>query len=253
MSGEQYLRNILAREYVDTSPSSPIRGVHRTLTPLINDWAGTSLISMSPSGSFAKGTANSSGTDIDLFIYLSSSVTMSLKDIYNSLANTLNKNGYIVRKQNVSLGITVNGYDVDLVPAKRQGSYGNDHSLYRRRVDTWTKTNVSNHIALISGSGRTEEIRIIKLWRKQQGIDFLSFYLELTVIEALRGKRIGDLENNVQAALLYIRDRVAIARVVDPANSSNVLSDDMTTAEKTAIASAARDAAAATTWGPVVR
>jgi hypothetical protein len=208
---------------------------------------------MSPSGSFAKGTANSSGTDIDLFISLSSSVTMSLKDIYNSLANTLNKNGYIVRKQNVSLGITVNGYDVDLVPAKRQGSYGNDHSLYRRRVDTWIKTNVSNHIALISGSGRTEEIRIIKLWRKKQGIDFLSFYLELTVIEALRGKRIGDLENNVQAALLYIRDRVAIARVVDPANSSNVLSDDMTTAEKTAIASAARDAAAATTWGPVVR
>jgi len=35
-----------------------------------------------PSGSFAKGTANRSGTDIDLFISLTSGTPDTLKEIY---------------------------------------------------------------------------------------------------------------------------------------------------------------------------
>ena len=40
----------------------------------------------------------------------------------------------------------------------------------RRKADTGTKTNVGNHIGLVSRSGRIEEIRIVKLWRKQKGL-----------------------------------------------------------------------------------
>jgi len=43
------------------------------------------VLSISPSGSFAKGTANRSGTDIDLFISLSESTPETLKEIYDSL------------------------------------------------------------------------------------------------------------------------------------------------------------------------
>ena len=43
------------------------------------------MLSISPSGSFAKGTANRSGTDIDLFISLSESTPETLKEIYDSL------------------------------------------------------------------------------------------------------------------------------------------------------------------------
>ena len=129
------------------------------------------------SSSFAKGTANNSGTDIDLFVSLASTTTNPLKELYDSLAATLQKAGYTPRRQNVSLGIRVGNYDVDMVPAKRQSSWGDDHSLYKQRADTWTKTNVAQHIALVSRSGRTEGIRIIKLWRKQKGIDFLSFFV----------------------------------------------------------------------------
>ncbi len=254
MTADTYLRAILAREQVDTRPTSPVRGVQRTiLNPIIGAWAGSDLVSIEPSGSFSKGTANSSGTDLDLFISLSSTVTMTLKDIYNSLAKKLTESGYTPRKQNVSLGIRVDGYDVDLVPAKRQSSTGSDHSLYRRRADTWTKTNVARHISLVSGSGRTDEIRIVKLWRKQKGIDFLSFYLELTVLEALAGKRTGNLATNVLVVFEYLRDRFANARVVDPANSSNVISDDMTSAEKIAVVNAAKAALATKTWEEIVR
>jgi hypothetical protein len=67
MTADQYLNGILAREAVDTGVFSPVRGVQVTLQPAIQAWAGNLLSSISPSGSFAKGTANKSGTDIDLF------------------------------------------------------------------------------------------------------------------------------------------------------------------------------------------
>jgi len=68
MTADQYLRALLAREQVDTSASSPVLGVQRTANPVIQEWAGEYLAGISPSGSFAKGTANRSGTDIDLFV-----------------------------------------------------------------------------------------------------------------------------------------------------------------------------------------
>src|SRR5437016_4451306 len=70
MTADEYLQYILNREAVDTGPFSPVRGVRTVLDPIIREWAGDRLLSMQPSGSFMKGTANKSGTDIDLFISL---------------------------------------------------------------------------------------------------------------------------------------------------------------------------------------
>ena len=184
MSADEYLQNILQREAVDTGPLSPVRNVQTQIQPIIRDWAGDKLVSISPSGSFAKGTANKSGTDIDLFVSLSQETTETLKEIYNKLFNRMAEKGYSPSRQNVSINIKVNGYSVDLVPAKRQDSYSADHSLYRRKADTWTKTNVTTHINTVIQGGRTRETRIVKLWRNQKGLDFPSFYLELTVINA---------------------------------------------------------------------
>ena len=70
MTADEYLQTILQREAVDTGIYSPVRGVQSQLQPAIQEWAGGYLLSVTPSGSFAKGTANHSGTDIDLFISL---------------------------------------------------------------------------------------------------------------------------------------------------------------------------------------
>jgi hypothetical protein len=251
MTADLYLTNILIREMVDVSATSPVRAVQATLAPVLHKWAGQLLRSVSPSGSFAKGTANASGTDIDLFLSLSESTTATLAQIYETLFEALKAAGYAPRRQNVSLNIRVQGQDVDLVPAKRQGPYGSDHSLYRRKAATWTKTNVDQHIAFVASSGRQPIIRILKLWRNQRGLDFPSFYLELTVIQALSGRTVG-LSGGVWSVLEYIRDRFENARVVDPANTNNIISDDLTAAEKKAISSAATQTLAAKTWGEVV-
>ena len=248
---DAYLQTILSREAVDTGPYSGPRDVRTVLMPILREWAGTQISDVSPSGSFAKGTANRSGTDIDLFISLLQSTPNTLKEIYETLFSCMAQQGYNPKRQNVSINVRVNNYDVDLVPAKRQDNYSQDHSLYRRRADTWTKTNVTKHISQVAQSGRTQEIRVLKLWRNQKGIDFPSFYLELTAINALSGSR-GSLSDNVWKVFQYLRDSFTNARVVDPANTSNIISDDLTAAEQGKVKTAAVQALAATNWNQIV-
>lgn len=161
-------------------------------------------------------------------------------------------NGYVPTRQNVSINVRANGYSVDLVPGKRQGVAGNDHSLYRRRAGTWTKTNAITHISHVIRASRQDESRIIKLWRDQQKIDFPSFYLELTVIDALPRQYPETLEGNVWRVFQYLRDRFAIARVVDPANTNNIVSTDLSATEKSKIKAAAVQALGANNWNQIV-
>src|SRR5205823_1399197 len=104
----------------------------------------------------------------------------------------------------------------------------------------WTQTNVATHISTVVSSGRVNEIRALKVWRKCHNLDFPSFYLELTVIDALWGKTKGtNLARNVSTCLEYIRDNLEAACVIDPANTANIISDDLTASEKKKIAQAA--------------
>lgn len=253
MTSDEYLLGILAREQVDTSLASPVWAARRALSPVLSQWGGRFVLQVDPSGSFAKGTANRSGTDIDLFISLSSDTPETLKQVYESLFIAVSNAGYSARRQDVSIGLRVNGTDVDLVPGKRQNALSLDHSLYRRKADSWTKTNVQTHITHVRMHGRQLETRILKLWRNQRGLEFPSFYLELVVIEALKSNLAMGVAGRVIAVLNYLAGGFAAARFVDPANTNNVVSDDLTAAEKTAIKSAATKTLQASTWGDIVR
>jgi hypothetical protein len=65
-------------------------------------------------------------------------------------------------------------------------------------------------------------------------------------LHSLRSPRLGadglGLEGNVRRVLRYLADDFTRARVVDPANSNNVISDDYGAEEKRVIAMAARKA-----------
>jgi hypothetical protein len=239
VNGDQYLLQIMRRETVDTGVNSPVRSVMSVLGPHIAKWGNKYLAGFAPSGSFAKGTAVYSGTDIDLFLSLRAEMPDSLRDIYQSLFNAMGRANFQPKKQNVSINVKVGTYDVDLVPGQRQNDLTGDHSLYRRKKDSWTKTNVQKHIATVRAGGRLMETRIIKLWRNQKTLDFPSFYIELTVIEALRYCPLTTLSGRVRMVLEYLRNSFPDARVEDPANTNNVISDDLTQAEKNTVKSAA--------------
>ncbi len=192
------------------------------------------------------------GTDVDLFVSLSSETPETLREIHESLYRRALEAGWSPRRQEVSIGICYDDVSLDLVPGKIRSGYQNVHSLYRRKTDSWTQTNVSLHIDTVGDSGRTREIRALKIWRDLHHLDFPSFYLELVVIEALRYQRLDHLAANVVRALSYMGSSLADTRIVDPANTNNIISDELTTSEKAAIALQARLSAADRDWGRVI-
>lgn len=240
LTPDAFLHRVLASQAVDTSLSSPARRVQIELDPVLRGWGNGNIRAVHPSGSFAKGTANRSSTDIDLFVSLDHDTPNTLAEIHETLFKALTAAGYSPRRQNVSIGVRVDSYDVDLVPGRLQPAGDEDHSLWRRKQATWIKTNVWRHINAIASSGCTDEIRIIKLWRDRRQLDFPSFYLELAVWNSLQGCRRGDTAANVATALRFLAALFPTLNLIDPSNTNNVVSDDLTAAEKFKIAAAAR-------------
>jgi hypothetical protein len=281
----EYVASVIEKYAVQAGPGSAAVRAAEKLVPALREWAGRYLLDIGLSGSYAKGTATALGTDVDVFISVSDVGGRSMKDIYWGLFQFLAERGLGPQAQNVSIRVERDGVKVDLVPGRMQtradrlsdctnvGPSGAkaqsledrcgtaeavpsrrpiDHTLYRRKKDSWMQTNVAEHIRLVSGSGRTREIRALKIWRERNRLDFPSFYLELTVIDALRGARANGLAGNVWRAFQYLADGFGPARVVDPANSNNIVSDDLSLEEKRVIWMAARRTLNTSSWEQIL-
>lgn len=249
MSAEEYLQGLVQKYAVNAEGA---KSAGNQIYPVLEKWSNGLLTKAEFSGSLAKGTGISISTDADIFLSLSSTTPGTLAEMYETLCNAVSGAGYPVRKQDVSVGTTVNGYSIDLVPGRRQSQYGNEHSLFRNRTGSWTKTDVQVHITLVSTSGRVDEIRLLKLWRTRHSLRFPSFYLELAALEALHYARHGDIATNILRSLEYLRDNIESARFIDPANTKNVVSEDCTPSERAAIAAQARASLAKKTWQEIV-
>ena len=253
MTANQYVESIVKKHKLqDTIDNYTDNTVVTPLKKIIRNWAGTCLCDIKLSGSRAKGTAIDIATDLDLFISLSSTTSNTLKEIYNSLYDYVVRQGITARKQNVSIGITYQNKDVDLVPAKRQGQYGNDHSLYRRKADSWTKTNIDTHIHKVKNSGRITEIFALKIWRENHSLDFPSIYLECFAMQVLWGRNLYSYADNFRFLLENIRDNIDSKRIIDPANSNNILSDELSYNEKKKLAMQATSSLSEKYWESII-
>jgi hypothetical protein len=239
MTPDQYLMLILG----NYQHGAGVLLARLTLDPIITRWAGVYLNSITQSGSIAKGTAVKGGSDLDIFVSIKSSCPDNLSAIYSTLGHAFTQAGYRIRNQNVSIGINVGNVTVDITPGQQQpGLYTTDHSIWKNKHTTWTKTNIQTHIATVQNCGRIPEIRLVKIWRNCHQLDFPSFYLELVVIEALLNTWEPSISNRFIMVMNYLSSRFQNARFIDPANSANVISDDLSSAEKATIANKAAQA-----------
>jgi len=253
MTADEYVGSIVRKYNVFGDLESITKtSVVNPLVNIVKEWAGGQLIDIYLSGSRAKGTAINLSSDIDLFISLKSDTTNPLKEIYNSLYDKLLHQGLTLRKQNVSIGVSYGGHSIDFVPGKKREGNTNDHSIYRRKVDSWTQTNINTHINLVKNSGRVTEIIALKVWCKLHGLEFPSIYLELLVLEALNNRINNQPAANILTVLQYLRDSFVDKTIIDPANSNNTISDDLNKSEKAAIAKKAKESAAAPNWGNIL-
>jgi hypothetical protein len=204
--------------------------------PIVKQWAGACFLGIAPSGSFSKGTAIHPTTDADLFISLDPDTKGTLKEISDSLISWLKRHAIAGAQRHVAVNVQYNGFSIDLVPARRMRGDLGDHAIYRRRDQTWMKTNPITHIVHVLGAGRQREIQLLKIWRHLRNLDIPSFYLELLVIEALREHTSASLVGNLRLALNYIGHNIQRKTIIDPANSNNTVSDELTLKEKAEVA-----------------
>jgi len=249
---DQYVETILAKYAVPRGPTSPAEQLGTVVAGPLRTWAGQQLNELRYSGSYVKETGVHGTSDVDVFISLKSDTTNTLKELYESLFSLAQTNGWSPRRQNVSVGVTVNGTHGDLVPGKVQAGHQNYHSLHLRKRDSWTQTNVALHVDTVYNSGRLKEIRAVKIWRMLHDLDFPSLYLELFTIQSLSGRSRSTLAENVLHALSTIGTSLASTRFEDPASTNNILSDELTQAEKQRIASLAAQSARQQYWKDII-
>lgn len=167
-----------------------------------------------------------------------------------------------VRKQKVSIGMKFNidgdEFDMDVVPGRERpnnsdyNTNNTDLSLYihppnrsKKEIEknkTRIKTNIKKHIDLLGGIERTHErkvTKLLKVWkteRKNQngGKLIKSFMMELYTKEAFDST--DDLPSGlwekVKMVMKYIIDNIKENDLVDPANSSNIVSNSMSDSAK---------------------
>lgn len=250
MPADQYISQVIARYNVNTAAGTPIYTAVLAVVPLLDAWAGGQKNEIFLSGSLAKNTAIS-GTDVDIFISLKSDTSDTLRELYNKLFARMQNHGYTPKRQNVSIGITHAGVEIDLVPGKKH-LYNDDHWLYVSRSGSdRTQTNVKTHHNIVSSSGRTSEIKALKIWAINHNLDFGSLFLELVVIKALSG-RYGTLSSNVWTVLQFLANNFQTTTIIDPANSANIISNDYTIQEKRVISNQASISLRQSDWGYIL-
>jgi hypothetical protein len=248
-----YLRGILRREAVDNGPGSRLRALEDNVVALCRDWADRHLLEVFPGGAFEKGTANLSGTAIDFVVSLAPDTPFTVAEIYQSLFDALEAAGLEPAWSSVGIAVRFGETRVDLLPARRESLAGDFHQLLSVRRERPITTDLGQQVREVAGSGRTAEIRALKLWRDQHGLDLPSYYLERTVLAALRSAPQGTLAENVWAVLGYLQSLFVARAVIDPANALNIVSDELTGDEKQAVRAAAAQARDGRPWSEIIR
>jgi predicted nucleotidyltransferase len=229
------LQQILREHTPEIHFDSPETALERRLGQQLQVWSPR-FLRVIRSGSVAKGTAVRGGSDLDLLLSFSSTEEGSLRSLYDDVGRWLESHNFEVRRQRVSLGIEWSGHKVDIVPGRREGQHGNVHHLHNFRTKTWTKTDLNKHASQVRDSGRLDEIRLLKIWRNNLGLDWPSLYLELFVIDALYGARHGWVHTNLLRTWQDLASGGLARRICDPSNPSNVLSTLIDDATKRVIA-----------------
>ena len=76
--------------------------------------------------------------------------------------------------------------------------------------------------------------------------------METLAIDALSGRYSSDTASNFSYLLRYIGDNIGSLRVVDPANSNNILSDDLTAGEKRILSTQAQKSLTEQYWEQII-
>jgi hypothetical protein len=190
-------------------------------------------------GSYGKHTMIREAFDLDLVAYFPHTDPRSLADISGAVHAALVAGKYVVHPQSVALRVLYNGgFHVDVVPGRAEDDTFRFANLYKRaQPPTTLRTSLKMHIDAVRKTGLGPIVRLLKLWRLRQGVSIKTFALELLVARAMANQQPADYGNAVVTVLRFIENEMPTIRLVDPANSANVL--EITSQQRKSVAEAA--------------
>lgn len=247
----EYLQGLLKQQQLSDDELAALRRLRTTIEGQISALAGSPRFYYG--GSFGKHTMVRQRYDLDIVVYWPHTATYSIKGIYDAVGEILRKHWKYVNSKTVAWELPFEGgFHIDVVPGRALDAQYLEANLYRTDKSSTLKTSLKKHIDTVRGSGRTEAIQLMKLWKIRRGVPFKkSFLLELMTIEGCKGKAFDDLSDQAYGSLIYIRDNIRTCNVTDPANSNNSLSDDLDAGVRGSIYQAADAAIKAAYWSEV--
>lgn len=244
-NNEQYVASIVEKYRVQVDTGSPAHCAADKILPLLKNWGKQYLLGLTLSGAYAKNTAVSLVSHVDVLVALTPVPDMEMKNIFWNLFEFLTEQNLRPRTREVSVQVERKGFRIDLIPACREH---NQNILFNKKSGRAVTTDVAQHVHLVANSGRQQEICAVKIWRERNELYFPSFYLELAVLRALESEPFGHLSDNLLAIMRFLSSRFEKAVVRDPANGENLVSDELVAEERGAIAEAARKALYEENW-----
>lgn len=252
VSASQYLRDILDREVIGRAAVATLSPYGEKVVALCRAWGGTDILEVGLGGGYEKGLANRSGISTDYVVWFHTRSGRRIAELYESMFQSFDRLGLAPVRRHVTIALRVGDAVVDLLPVRRLSMLSDIHEIYSARRRVPITTNLTQHVLDSHAAGWQDEVRILKLWRDQNGLDFPSFYLELATVAALRRRPAGALADNVWAVLGFLERLLVPRAMLDPANAANIVSDELTSAQKRSIAAAATAARSGRPWSEIV-
>lgn len=197
-------------------------------------------------GSIARGTSIY-GSDIDIQLEFKKDFG-TLADVYYSVSDFIFdefKDAKLedVREQKHSIGMEFKIKDeikrIDIVPTRQTQNRNSDTCLFVNKTGffekpTYKKTNSAKQLSSLAFNYREKRIvRLLKVWKSENNLKIKSIHLEWLAKKAFEQKLIS---NNIEKALsevvYFIASNIENLRIVDAANSNNIISNTLTVEEK---------------------
>lgn len=203
-------------------------------------------------GSYAKNTMIRASYDLDIVLYWPSDSPFSLESLYRAAEGVLDSNWRTVVKKKVGLELPFEGdFHIDVIPGKFSSKDQNYAYLYNSKTGGRFQTSIYVQVDYVKKSRRQDIIRLMKLWKKRKNVPIKTFILEICVIEGCKGYDRSKLESQLLATFRYLRDNIQNTRMVDPANTNNVISNDLSKETKNRIRNLAIQAIDLQYWNQV--
>jgi hypothetical protein len=243
-----YLEEILDQQHVGRAIEDAVRARRVEIEGILQ---GEGRPRFYYGGSFGKKTMIAAQFDLDVVMYFPVVAADGPEKLYGAVERRLRAAGHHVARHNVALRLRYTpGWHIDVVPGRALDETYEYADLYASETGGARRTSLKRHIAL-ARNGDRDVIRLLKLWRWRNAVPAGSFVLELAAARARRGVESGTLEERFAAVLRFLAERFVEARLVDPANPENVVSDDIEWGRRVEIAEAAQQALSGP-WSRVV-